>query len=542
MAGDLDAFGQVLPDEAVGVLVRAPFPGRVGVGEVHGQVRGHSELGVAGHLGALVPGQRTAHQRWQVVDPIDEHIRQASGLFTLGQAQHDQEPAGALHQGRDSCFAGLTDYQVTFPRSWDAAVGGDLWPVIDADHPDDPPAGTLTQRPAAFTHGALGLQDDPFACKLAFGHRVDPPVDRFVGHDPALGVGGFDHRFNAGVRGLQKQTPSDLPRCPGPEKIRPYPGSEDRIGVDLAHLRTLPTILGLTVRGHRLIAAGRRRIPSTFPPHHRVIPADLHPDLTVRLAGPNPHRNVRPISKRQQPPRHQQLPLPNNACCYEAMTPSTFEVANDQSPDMPPSWNVAPMQDIRFITERPDADGVLERRLEAARWGLVPAWSKDSKAGARLINARSETITEKPSFRTAAAKRRALILMNGYYEWQKNQDGTKTPTYLHPEDEAELLVVAGLYEFWPNPELPEDHPEKWLVTATVITTSATDALGHIRERSPLIIPKDLQADWLDSATTDKNQVRELVDAMPEPHLVPRVVGKEVGSVRNNGPQLIEPVK
>ncbi|MBG6181826.1 SOS response-associated peptidase [Arthrobacter sp. CAN_A1] len=220
----------------------------------------------------------------------------------------------------------------------------------------------------------------------------------------------------------------------------------------------------------------------------------------------------------------------------------TFEVITDQSPDIQPSWNVAPMQDIRFITERPDADGVLERRLETARWGLVPVWSKDPKAGARMINARSETITEKPSFRTAAAKRRALIPMNGYYEWQKNQDGTKTPTYLHPENEDELLAVAGLYEFWPNPELAEDHPEKWLVTATVITTSATDALGHIHERSPLIIPKDLQVDWLDSATTDKNQVRELVNAMPEPHLVPRVVGKEVGSVRNNGPQLIVEVR
>ncbi len=217
-----------------------------------------------------------------------------------------------------------------------------------------------------------------------------------------------------------------------------------------------------------------------------------------------------------------------------------FEVSTDDSPELPPSWNVAPMQDIRFITERPDSDGVLERRLESARWGLVPVWSKDPKAGSRLINARSETITEKPSFRTAAAKRRALIPMNGYYEWQKNADGSKTPTYLHPEDEEELLAVAGLYEFWPSPDLPEDHPEKWLVTAAVITTSATDALGHIHERSPLIVPKNLQADWLNSSITDKNDVQELVNTMPEPHLVPRVVGKEVGSVRNNGPQLIKP--
>ncbi len=96
--------------------------------------------------------------------------------------------------------------------------------------------------------------------------------------------------------------------------------------------------------------------------------------------------------------------------------------------------------------------------------------------------------------------------------------------------ECELLSVAGLYEFWPNPELPEEHPDKWLVTATAISTSATDALGHIHERSPLIILKVLQADWLDPATTVKNQVRELVSSVPEPHLVPRVIGNEVGSV------------
>ncbi len=219
-----------------------------------------------------------------------------------------------------------------------------------------------------------------------------------------------------------------------------------------------------------------------------------------------------------------------------------FEINAVEGQELAPSWNIAPTDEIRFITQRPDADGALERRLETARWGLVPSWAKDPKAGARLINARSETVTGKPSFRTAAAERRALIPMNGYYEWQKNPDGSKTPTYLHPQDEDELLGVAGLYEFWPNPELPEDHPGKWLVTATVITTSATDALGHIHDRTPLIIPGELHADWLDPHTTGKTDVQRLIDAIPKPHLVPRIVGKEVGSVRNNGPQLIKPAK
>ncbi|WP_334683980.1 SOS response-associated peptidase [Arthrobacter sp. CAN_A214] len=159
----------------------------------------------------------------------------------------------------------------------------------------------------------------------------------------------------------------------------------------------------------------------------------------------------------------------------------------------------------------------------------------------RMINARSETVTEKPSFRTAAAKRRALVPANGYYEWQKNPDGSKTPHYLDGQDEEELLGFAGLYEYWPDPTKAEDAEDKWLVTATILTTQAHDALGEIHERTPVIIPKDLQGQWLDPTMTDKDQIQHFLTAVPEPVLIPRVVGKDVGSVRNDGPQLIQPV-
>ncbi|WP_337587541.1 SOS response-associated peptidase family protein [Crystallibacter crystallopoietes] len=89
--------------------------------------------------------------------------------------------------------------------------------------------------------------------------------------------------------------------------------------------------------------------------------------------------------------------------------------------------------------------------------------------------------------------------------------------------------------------MPEDHEDKWLATCTILTTSATDTLGHIHERSPVIIPEDWHEDWLDAKTTDKNTVRELLDALPEPHLLPYEVSDRVNSVRNNGPELIEPV-
>lgn len=208
------------------------------------------------------------------------------------------------------------------------------------------------------------------------------------------------------------------------------------------------------------------------------------------------------------------------------------------------SWNVAPMTDIPIVTEKAgsaEGDGEPTRRLETARWGLVPFWSKDPKSGARMINARSETVLEKPSFRKAAVKRRALVPAVGYYEWLKGPDGSKTPIYLHPEDEGAWLGFAALYEFWPNPDLPEDDPEKWLVTATILTRTATDALGHIHDRTPVIVPPDLRGDWLNPALDDKDDVRQLLEAIPEPHLLPRVVDKAVGNVRNDGPHLIEPV-
>ncbi|MDQ6754121.1 MAG: SOS response-associated peptidase [Actinomycetota bacterium] len=217
---------------------------------------------------------------------------------------------------------------------------------------------------------------------------------------------------------------------------------------------------------------------------------------------------------------------------------AAFDVAEPFAGDIQPSYNVAPTDEVPLILERKsDGGNTSPRELATARWGLVPSWSKDPKAGARLINARMETVTEKPSFRQAAAKRRALVVADGYFEWQKTADG-KIPTYLHGETE-QILAFAGLYEYWPDPTLPDGHPGRWLRTCTIITTRAADALGHIHDRTPLIVPPDLYADWLDPGTTSTADVQRLLEAIPEPRLVPRVVGTRVNSVRNNGPDLIE---
>jgi putative SOS response-associated peptidase YedK len=217
---------------------------------------------------------------------------------------------------------------------------------------------------------------------------------------------------------------------------------------------------------------------------------------------------------------------------------SYFDAKEVEGTPPPPSWNVAPTQDVPIITEKLQ-DDELDRRLLIARWGLVPSWAKDMKIGSKLINARSETILDKPSFRKAAITRRALIPAEGYYEWQKTEDGKKIPNYLYSETE-DLLAFAGLYEFWPDPSLPEDDPGKWLLSCTVLTTTAQDTLGHVHDRAPVIIPAAMFGDWLDPETRDKARVQELLDSVPEPVLTPRIVSDRVNSVRNNGPELVEP--
>lgn len=218
-----------------------------------------------------------------------------------------------------------------------------------------------------------------------------------------------------------------------------------------------------------------------------------------------------------------------------------FRVAELVGEDLGPSWNVAPTQDVRVVIERVEAEQV-QRQLRTVRWGLVPSWAKDPKIGSRMINARVETLTEKPAFRRAAARRRLIVPMDGYFEWQAPESGKgrKTPYYLTSPDGAPL-AAAGLYELWRDPGKTDEDPDRWLWSMTVITTDATDTLGHIHDRSPLLLPDDVWDDWLDPGLTDSDDVDALLRAVPEPHLQPVEVSPAVGNVRNNRPSLIDPV-
>jgi putative SOS response-associated peptidase YedK len=219
---------------------------------------------------------------------------------------------------------------------------------------------------------------------------------------------------------------------------------------------------------------------------------------------------------------------------------AVFDIAETVGDEVPPSYNVAPTQTIRTVLERapkdePESDAV--RQLRSVRWGLIPSWAKDAKIGSRLINARSETITEKPSFKKAASRRRCIIPADGYYEWEK-RDGAKVPYFLHEQD---VLAMAGLYELWRDPTKADDDEDRWVWSATVLTSPAADALGHIHDRSPVVLPPDLRASWLDPTLTDLGEVSELLAAIPEPRLEPYEVSTAVNSVKNNSPELLTPV-
>jgi putative SOS response-associated peptidase YedK len=227
-----------------------------------------------------------------------------------------------------------------------------------------------------------------------------------------------------------------------------------------------------------------------------------------------------------------------------------FEVDQiDVQEQLSPDYNVAPTKKSPVVLARlpkgaPD-DAEPVRQLRTLTWGLVPSWSKEPKLG-RMINARAETVHEKPSFRRPFAKRRLIIPIDGFYEWfpteQLGRSGKplKQPFYLHPKD-GDVLPLAGLYEFWRDKEKPDGDPDAWLVTYTIITTSATDDVGHIHDRMPMTVAPENWEAWLDPRLDDVDAIRKLMAPPPAGSLEIYPVSKQVNNVRNNGPELVDPL-
>jgi putative SOS response-associated peptidase YedK len=206
------------------------------------------------------------------------------------------------------------------------------------------------------------------------------------------------------------------------------------------------------------------------------------------------------------------------------------------------NYNVAPTTTITTVVKRhTEPDDESTRRVRSMRWGLVPPWVKaavdgspDTKKGPLLINARAETVTSSPAFRNSAKSKRCLVPMDGWYEW-KGDKGAKTPFYMYGGD-GEMLFMAGLWSTWRPKGAPKDAPP--LLSCTIITTDAAGPLAEIHDRMPLTISHDDWDRWLDpDAPIDEGLLRGHGDL---DRIEIREVSRLVNSIRNNGPELIEP--
>ena len=231
-----------------------------------------------------------------------------------------------------------------------------------------------------------------------------------------------------------------------------------------------------------------------------------------------------------------------------------FEIADSRvATPLEPDYNVAPTKEVYAVVERPPrraeddaAPEPAERQLRVLRWGLVPSWAKDPSIGNRMINARMETVAEKPAFRRAFAARRCLLPADGYFEWYPTAQTTKAgkpmkqPFFIRPRDGG-ILAMAGLYEIWKDPTRTDDDPDRFRWTCTVLTTEAEDAVGHIHDRMPLMVERDRWAAWLDPAPADAEDLLGLLRPAAPGNLDAYPVATLVNNVRNNGPELLEPL-
>jgi putative SOS response-associated peptidase YedK len=192
--------------------------------------------------------------------------------------------------------------------------------------------------------------------------------------------------------------------------------------------------------------------------------------------------------------------------------------------DLSPSYNIAPSQDIAIIMNGK------KRSMTLCRWGLIPSWAKDPKIGYKMINARTETVAEKPSFRSSFKKHRILVPANGFYEWKK--DGkSKVPFYISLKS-GKPFGFAGLISMWTTPE------KKQICTCTIITTSANDRLHEIHDRMPVIIHKTDEDRWLDPAEQDKDTLLSLLKTYPSGKMDYYAVSPMVNSPSNNSPDCL----
>ncbi len=199
------------------------------------------------------------------------------------------------------------------------------------------------------------------------------------------------------------------------------------------------------------------------------------------------------------------------------------------SKEIRPSYNIAPTHSVLTVVQR---DGT--NTLESMQWGLVPVWAQDPKIGSKMINARAETISEKPSFKRLLKSRRCLILADGFYEWRQGEGKKKTPLHIRMKSE-QPFAFAGLYDTWTP---PQGDP---LTSCTIITTTANELMATFHHRMPVILPQPNYARWLDPSFQDTETLLSFLTPYPASEMVAYAVSDQVNSPNQNSPRLIEAV-
>jgi len=194
-----------------------------------------------------------------------------------------------------------------------------------------------------------------------------------------------------------------------------------------------------------------------------------------------------------------------------------------------PRYNIAPSQNSPTLVVKED-----RRVLVMMRWGLVPFWAKEASIGYKIINAKSETLTEKPSFRKPFKEKRCLVLADGFYEWEKTDKKNKVP-YRFVLKNRQPFAFAGLWDVWKTPE------GDTLLSFTIITTRANELMERIHDRMPVILNEKDEAKWLDPEFKDTDKLSSLLQPYPSEQMVAYKVSTIVNSPKNDTPSCIEPV-
>jgi putative SOS response-associated peptidase YedK len=215
----------------------------------------------------------------------------------------------------------------------------------------------------------------------------------------------------------------------------------------------------------------------------------------------------------------------------------SFDISDTQNiTSLQPQYNIAPTQAVLVVLQNQDIN---KRVLQRLRWGLIPSWAKDASMGAKLMNARAETVAEKPSFRAAFKRRRCLVIADGFYEWQHQEgkkEGKKQPFYFQLQDK-QPFAFAGLWEHWQPPEAEAEE----IASCTILTTNANELMQPIHDRIPVILQSEDYDLWLDVQVQDPEMLKPLLQPFPAEAMTAYPVSTVVNNARNNTPECIVPL-